>query len=352
MKSIFKIISISMGTLVLLMLTTTARSTSTEVVLNLEGNPTCSSLGDNHTVLEYRVGTPGNGGTIYLPTTSGGEQAITYTVGLDSEDNAEVSWDITMVNNIPVTVPHELGVDDPVNPINYVILKGKGNKVGARVFHFGTSSIDKGAISDSEESAPGPTLSSISFCYGLTEGANPVSVDPGPINLANLPRCEDLPLTTGQTLAAPDLYTTGIICPKSSLDGLPGEEQLMINMALNDANFGFGADSIRACTCNVPETAPLRACNPELAAQKVNSLGEYFEDDGITLILDDDGERITTASLTSETRSCMEYSADGGGAGVPTGVNERVPFSIQGVENPDSYICYTWGGTRYCYGHY
>ena len=53
-------------------------------------------------------------------------------------------------------------------------------------------------------------------------------------------------------------------------------------------------------------------------------------------------------------RSCMEFvagAADDGNS-VPVGVNERLPFQIMGVENPDSYVCYDIGGTRYCYGHY
>jgi hypothetical protein len=33
----------------------------------------------------------------------------------------------------------------------------------------------------------------------------------------------------------------------------------------------------------------------------------------------------------------------------PNGVNERVPLDIQGVEDPDSYICRTLGGRRVCF---
>jgi len=35
----------------------------------------------------------------------------------------------------------------------------------------------------------------------------------------------------------------------------------------------------------------------------------------------------------------------------PIGLNERVPMVIQGVEDPDSYVCYTIGGRRTCFRH-
>ena len=287
-----------------------AQATQTNVVMNLEGNPTCSSLGDNHSVLQVTV--DGVSGTAALPTTSGGTQYIDYTVGNVDGTEGILSWEI-----IGITLANQ----NSINPINYVILKNQGGKTGARVFHFGTTDEDKGATSDTDEAGVGTNLSSISFCYGLTTGINAPSQSE---SIADLPSCDSLD-SNGDGVS--DLFTTGVTCPTVGPDGGPPEEQVIINLALNKPNMGFqGSNTVRACTCNVT----LPACNPELSA--------------VDISMEANGD-------TSETRSCLEY---GGlkGDGTPSGVNERVPFAFEVVENPDSYICYVIGGSRYCYGHY
>ena len=321
---------------------TPAQATSTDVVLNLEGNPSCSSLGDNSAVLELRDSNPGGIRTLTLPLSQGGTQTITYEVDEPNGANAQVvQWDITKVNGFTnETVEFAMNV----NAINYIILKAQGGNNGARVFHFGTSENVPGAIGDTDEQAPGGRMAAVSFCYGLTTGFN--APEP-PIELADLPACEDL---AGGSVTA-DLYTTGITCPTDP----NAEEQLIINMGLNLPQFGFDKDNIRACTCNVAENGTptgLKACNPDLSAQRVDSNGNYVNELG--QFVDQNGnvivDPITADDLSQDERTCLEYSADTNG--IPTGVNENVPFVIQGVENPDSYVCYTIGGTRYCYGHY
>lgn len=288
-----------------------AQASQTNVILNLEGNPTCKSLGDNQSVLQVDV--KGVSGTVGLPTTSGGMQYIDYVVGDVDGTEGLVSWEITGIT---------LANQTSINPINYIILKNQGGKTGARVFHFGTTDEDKGATSDTDEAGVGTNLSSISFCYGLTTGINGPSQSE---DIADLPSCDSLD-SNGDGVS--DLFTTGITCPTMGPDGGPPEEQVIINLALNKPNFGFeGSSTVRACTCNVT----LPACNPEL--------------DVVTEVQD--------PSLSSSERSCLEaVPGEFNANGVAKGVNERVPFSIEGVENPDSYVCYVIGGRRYCYGHY
>ncbi len=310
MKYTLRNVALAVTSLLLVSMFGSAQATDTNVVLNLEGNPTCSSLGDNANIIEIRDNDPIVGvtriATADLIDSLGqviGQQQIEYTIDADAAGNGVVSWEI-------------LNFDlETVNPINYTILKARGN-AGAKVFHFGGEGA--GAVADSGEIANGE-LTAVSFCYGLAFGFTP----PTTISLSNLPTCESID-TDGDGVPG-DLFTTGIVCP----EGTGAEEQLIINMNINAPNFGFDFknDQVRACTCNVE----LKACNPELAAVPAG----------------------TQDGLSAEERSCMEYDANSlNDRGIPDGVNDRVPFVIMGVENPDSYICYDIGGTRYCYGHY
>jgi hypothetical protein len=54
MKSILKSIAVAIASFAMLSIITQAQATSTDVVLNLEGNPTCSSLGANDSIIEIR----------------------------------------------------------------------------------------------------------------------------------------------------------------------------------------------------------------------------------------------------------------------------------------------------------
>jgi hypothetical protein len=316
MKTILKSIAMGIGSFVMLFILTQVQATETDVVLNLEGNPTCSSLGDNELIVEIRDNDPLEGHGVDGKVVSDGQQYIRYMVN-DNGDTVTF-WEIEDYD------------PETVRPVNYAILKARGN-AGAKVYHFGGEGA--GAVTDQNEAANGQ-LTALSFCYGLSTGFE--EPDPAPIILSELPACEDLGVVPdnnngGVSNDPADLYDAGIICPASG-------EQLIINLGLNLPHFGFDADNIRACTCNVEnqdgsgDLAGLPQCNPDLEAYDLATNGAQNAESWLG-------------------RSCMEYGGPDG-ATVPAGVNERVPFLIQGVENPDSYVCYTIGGTRYCYGHY
>jgi hypothetical protein len=340
-------------------------------VLNLEGNPTCKSLGDNDAVLDisyandFVMGSNQVSISTVNPSTgnpTGESQTLTFTVDTTPDGFLGITeWNIGTSG---------VSSDDNVNPINYIILKAVSNKggpkqdTGARVFHYGASvssgnSVQGtiGSVGDEDLPSRSNSMSHISFCYGLTAGVPDGGGGDDEVPLA------ELPLPSCDALTNSDLYTATVNCPT----GPGAEEQLIINMSLNKANFGFdfgenpaGNTGIRACTCNTS----LPACNPELSSQEVDSSGQYLDGNGLLLYLDDDGNLTTTITaskaeadnpeLAVELRSCLEYVAGAAddGSSVPAGVNERVPFGVTGVENPDSYVCYRIGGRRYCYGHY
>ncbi|MDH3714935.1 MAG: hypothetical protein OET44_13955 [Gammaproteobacteria bacterium] len=296
-------------------LSTQAYASSTDVVLNLEGNPTCSSLGDNAAIIEIResdfmLGAENpNTATGDLLEEDGsitlGGLEIEYTI---NDAGTEVThWEITKPTIDPDTDLLDL---DKVNPINYTILKARGND-GARVFHFGK----KGAIEDDEETARNDgDLTAISFCYGLTVGAEIPSTPPLPSDsIFNLGDCSEL---ASDTL----LDSTGISCPNGTSSD---QQRVLISLdvtptttAENKPDFNF-----RFCTCNVPEDPDtgetLPQCDPNLTRDMNNTT-----------------DQICTNS------------------NVENGTNKRVPLVIEGVQSPNSYICFTSGGTRYCYGHF
>ena len=260
--------------------------TTSNVVLNLEGNPTCSSLGDNELIREIRDNDPqvGIDNVVSGIRIDGQAQFIEYTID-DSGSLPRVSWEI-------------VNPDMGVNPVNFVILKSRGN-AGARVFHFGGEGA--GAIADNDEEARGD-LTAVSFCYGLTEG--PVGQE-----LAEIPDCQTLDDDNGLggTLIAR--------CPEIGGSPDPNEPRLLISLDLLEDNF-----DVQACTCNLfdenNEPTGLPTCDPDLAVGQAG------------------------ACIQTSTTDPMQ------------GVNERPPVDIQAVETPNSYICFTVGGTRTCYGEF
>jgi len=258
--------------IVAFVLSSQAYATTSNVVLNLEGNPTCNSLVANDEIMEARDNSPTSGdNTVFGPD----GQRFDYTVTDDSID----IW--TTDGN-------------PTLPVNFTVLKSKGN-AGAVVFHFGTN----GVFTDTEEDASG-TLAAVSFCYGI-EGDDPPEPpeEPQPMAL-----CEDLNNSSG-------LDGSGIVCPTNS------EQRVLISMSLEDED-DF---DLQYCTCNLDTTNALPQCNPNLNRfEAPESAGEFAGLPACTNNLD--------------------------------GTNERVPVQILGVENPSSYICFTSGGRRVCYGHF
>ena len=350
----FKILIAACTSLLLVGGITPAKATSTDVVLNLEGNPTCSSLGDNSLVQVLKDSSPGGTRELIMPLPNGGgTQKLIYTAEPIGGIDQITTWDIVEVNGnrLDRPTPGPTEVEDfyaQVNAINYIIMKAQGGNNGARVFHYGTAEDGPGApgaITDEILVSPGPTLTAVSFCYGLTTGFDEPQ---SPIVISDLPSCESLTDQNGD--GAGELFTTGIKCPTVGPNGGDPEEQVIINMALNDPRFGFDVtqDIIRACTCN----SQLKPCNPALPAQLVNNLGQYLDEMGMP-ILDGAGNPITADDVSPQDRTCLEYNPlSTNDRGTPDGVNDRVPFHIEGVENPDSYICYTIDGVRTCYGHY
>jgi len=280
MKVMFKSFTMAIASFLMLSVITQVQATSSTVVLNLEGNPTCDSLGDNSSILAARDNDPQEGvNEVSGPRIDGMTQTIQYTI--DTSGALLMSWDI-------------LNQDEFVNPINYVILKAQGSN-GARVFHFG--GIGAGEVSDTDEEATG-NIAAVSFCYGLTEG--PLDEPP----LAGIPDCGELDIANnlGGTLIG--------ACPTdSSGNPDPDQERLLISLDLNADNF-----DIQSCTCNVPGGLP--SCDPDVP-------------------VDEPG-----ACIVTDPNDILE------------GVNERVPVMIQGVETPNSYICYTIGGDRFCFGDF
>lgn len=343
-------------------------------VLNLEGNPSCKSLGDNDAILDVTYANDFNPGPNQVavatvdPATgnpTGEYQTLSFVVGTTADGFLGITdWSID---------PSSVSADDKVNPINYIILKSVSNKggpnqdTGARVFHYGASvptggSVQgtMGSIGDADLPSRSNSMSHISFCYGLTAG-----VPGGGGGGDDTVPLAELPLPSCETINNDPFFDAQITCPT----GEGAEEQMIISLGLNKPFFGFDFGDnpdtannlgIRACTCNT--TVP--ACNPALAAQSVDESGQYLDDAGMPLYLDDDGNFTTTptgspavaenADLAVAMRACSEFVAGASdtGSNVPAGVLEHLPVQIHGGETPDSYVCYIVGGRQYCYGHY
>ncbi len=261
------------------LLATQAHATSTDVVLNLEGNPTCSSLGDNDAIMEARDNDPRPGVTNVA--TGPGGQTMEYTIRFDSNAGVEEieSWRV---------------VSGPFDNVNYTILKARGN-AGAKVYHFGAA----GVPMDLDEDANGE-LTAVSFCYGLTGDPQPPSQD-----MVNLGPCAGITNLDG----------SGIDCPvDNSGNPDPAQQRMLISLDITKTRTE-GDFAAQFCTCNLlddnSEETRLPSCNPSLSR--------------------------------GEQGACTNN---------PDGINTRVPIVIQGVENPHSYICFTSGGRRVCYGSF
>jgi hypothetical protein len=213
--------------LVALVVAVPAWATTSFVTLNLEGNPTCSSLGPNDDIISIKDTDPNVGGN--GPLTGPLGQEVTYTLG--SSKTTITSWSSTV-------------------PVNYVILKARGN-AGAKVFHFGPA----GTTTDTDVEGLGD-LTAVSFCYGLAFTEPP----PEPIDITApgapiVPDCEDLTLGDG-LLAGSD-----VVCPLAGTEDTG--KRVLISLDPEAPNFG-----IRFCSCNltVNQDDFLR-CDPELPAR-------------------------------------------------------------------------------------
>jgi hypothetical protein len=203
--------------------TSAVYASSAPVVLDLEGNPSCSALALN-TVFEEKD-TSVSKHTEELPLLLHNGQELTYTVG---PDNTIESWKLH-----PTAVLPALRLR-----VNFVILKGSGN-AGARVFHY----VKGGVTEDSTLVGPG-TLKTVSFCYGIEEPFIEETVTLCPVIGVN---SIDPP---------PELLGVVVQCPDNDTD-------YSIHI-IKKGTDGFEYDE---CTCN----AEAKTCDPELAADETGA---------------------------------------------------------------------------------
>ena len=170
-----------------------ALAASTDVVLDLEGNPTCSSLTENSSIIDLRDTSVQAGDLITLSGPQG--QSI----------QAQVDSTGTSIEFFTSDVP-----------TNFVILKGQGNS-GAIVYHYGAFGTTGDTFLDGPDSA---NITQAAWCYGLTDV---VETDP-------VPSCADL----------------GEDAPQCPLDGGVEENGLLIFFDFDETNFGVDANQ---CTC-------------------------------------------------------------------------------------------------------
>jgi hypothetical protein len=189
-----------------------ALAASTDVVLDLEGNPTCSSLTENSAIINLRDTSVQAGELITLS----GPQGQTIKAQVDSTG--------TSIEFFTSDVP-----------TNFVILKGQGNS-GAIVYHYGASGTTGDTFLDGPDSA---SISQAAWCYGLTDV---VETDP-------VPTCAEL----------------GADAPQCPLDGEVEQNGLLIFFDFDEVNFGVDANQ---CTCGVTE---LNDCDEGASATGTNT---------------------------------------------------------------------------------
>ena len=206
-----------------------AFATQTDVVLNLEGNPSCSSLAIN-SILEIKDTTPPPSG--FRTVTGPDGQKITYEV---VANGTAITWQIT-----PPPPPLLM------KPVNLVILKALGS-LGSRVFHFGSA----GVTSDDTEQGTG-RLAQVSFCYGLSQLAGT------PQQLASCPQ----PLLG-------TLDETGITCPAVT------EARVLISLDPGSPHW-----NVKMCTCN----ATFTKCDPNAPRLQPNACPNPSSDAKLTTV--------------------------------------------------------------------
>lgn len=274
---------------------TSANAASTDVVLNLEGNPTCSSLGPNGIIQDIKVSGPGSSGVAEDVTTG---QSITY----DINNNNAMEWNVVT------------GV-----AVNYVILKGKGGNGGGTVYHYGVSGSAGDSVlvifPDSPDDVDGSTINAVSFCYGLSDTLPPPPQPTPPPPVVDMMDCESLTGTT--TLDGTKFEFDS--CPEPVIDPVTGEptgesERIIVSFNPSEKNFG-----LTLCTCNLGRDGgdgTFGKCNPDADVQPGQPPGPD---------------------------ACPN--------GLAGGNVQRVPIEILGVEDPASFLCFAAGGGRSCFFH-
>jgi hypothetical protein len=189
-----------------------ALAASTDVVLDLEGNPTCSSLTENAAIITLRDTSVQAGELITLSGPQG--QSIEAQVNLAGTSIEFFTSDV---------------------PTNFVVLKGQG-PTGAIVYHYGVFGTTGDTVLDGPDST---TISQATWCYGLTDD---VETEP-------LPSCAEL----------------GEDAPQCPLDGAVEQNGLLIFFDFDAVNFGVDANQ---CTCGNTE---LNDCDEGASATGTNT---------------------------------------------------------------------------------
>ena len=201
------------GMLLTFGLSSVALATSTDVVLDLEGNPGCSQLVENSVITETRDNAPG--GTRILTVADTPYQCITYTLA----GTNITSWGTSYCPGSGYGADPEM--DPPIKPVNMLVYKAKGS-AGARVWHYGAT----GTVGDGDLEGPGDATS-VAFCTGLNDV------------VVAAPAVKDC-----DSLAADGGTVNGV---KALCDALNGDQATVHVVRRNPTT---GVDTIDSCTCN------------------------------------------------------------------------------------------------------
>jgi hypothetical protein len=308
MTTFYRFLVLMTGTLAVFAWASTAGAVSTDVVLNLEGNPTCSSLGPNNEILTIKITSPGDSGLVEGPPLDGEDPQIDF--------NQKIIYSIDPSNAVEWRV---IPTDDPdFGParnlaVNYVILKGKGAKGGGTVYHYGSmpgSAGDGGLVLFPNTDDEGIVINALSFCYGLSDESGTTPPTPPPPVVEDRGNCSDLTATNSTSLDGTTFVSTS--CPPPGTGG-PGE-RIIVSFDPNSDDF-----KMEFCTCNLEG--------------KDENQGTFEQCD-------------PTATQTFDQAASPDVCTNG------KGFVRRVPISILGVEDPDSFLCFAATGSRDCFFHF
>ncbi len=198
-----------------------------------EGNKQCSDYSANSVVMQMGTTAPQPAGTV---------------TGADNPydaDSAGESVNYTWTNTGTV-----VGFSNASTPIDYVVVKGSGNKSPVSVIIYPQGGVKSdGNIKLMVNGSPYP-IAAISFCYAL--GNTPAPPPPPEV----IPKCSDL-------VASGGLDSVGITCPAD------GKKSIVFNYEIGQPFFNTAGSPI-VCTCNTTATQ----CDPSVPAGQPNACPE------------------------------------------------------------------------------
>jgi hypothetical protein len=292
MKTLTRFSAMGASALVACAWFTAAGATGAQAVFNLEGEPTCKSLSPDDDTLEIEVFHPDAG----TASDKHKRQLIDYAV----DSHNELSWEVAK------------GM-----PLNYVILTTKGRhskhsrhkkRASSTVYSYGStpgSRIDSGLMVGPGTAKEGSEIKTLRFCYGISELREPVVMDIG--------SCDDLNnRLLGKSLDLTEFASSSCPPPK---DNDSSDERIILSLNPNEKNFG-----LVFCTCNLNDSSngKFEQCDPDVDQTKGGEAG----------------------------------GGVGGSCSSGEGFVERLPISITGVEDPESFLCFAVTGSRDCFFHF